>query len=161
MSRVLQQDSREFNGGRIGKDRPAIARFHHHWQPSGVVQVRVREHQKVNRLRIDRQGLAVAVLQFLRALKNSAIHQQPLAHRFDQILRTRNASGRTKKCKLCHRRPFYRIHSRSAVEPWHVPEKTKRSEYFNRTRSALSFRKTTTNLQPRTIFSPPRWPVFS
>jgi len=74
VSGVLQQDGREFNRCWICEDRSAIARFRQHRQPSSVVQVRVSENEIVDRLRVNRQGLVVAVLEFLRTLKNSAIY---------------------------------------------------------------------------------------
>src|SRR6266849_11212317 len=68
-----------------------------------MVQVRVGKHEIVNRFWIRRQGLVVAVLELLRTLKDSAIHQQPLARRFHKISRARNATCRAKKSEFCHR----------------------------------------------------------
>jgi hypothetical protein len=67
-----------------------------------VVQVRVSENEIVDGLRVDGQRLVIAVLQFLRALKNSAVYQQPLPGRLDQIPRTCNASRRAQKSEFCH-----------------------------------------------------------
>ena len=88
MCGVLQQQRGQLNRRGIGVDGPAIAIFHQTRQPARMVQVRVRQHHVINRLRIDRQRSLVAVAQFVRALKNAAIHQQPFAARFHQILRS-------------------------------------------------------------------------
>src|SRR5260370_28838608 len=91
----------------------------------------------VDRLGVNGQRLVVAVLQFLRALENSTVHQQPFAGRFDEVFRTRNASSRAQKSEFCHRRPFYRVCAPSAVAPW-CPS-TSRADRVFRSNSPRSF----------------------
>src|SRR6516164_9144111 len=102
VSRILQQNLRQLNRRRIRIDRLVVPIAHQHRQPSGVVQMRVRQHQVINRLRIDRQRIPVPLLQVIRALKQSAIHQQLLARRFHQIFRSRYTPSRAQKCQFCH-----------------------------------------------------------
>src|SRR6266446_3109742 len=103
MRGVLEQNGGQLDGGWVCKDRPVIAILGQHWQPAGVIQVRVREHGVIDRFRIDRQRLVISVLQFLRPLKDAAIHQQPFARCLYQIFGTRNASCRAKKSEFRHR----------------------------------------------------------
>src|SRR6266852_6673318 len=103
MRGVLEQNGGQLDGGWVCKDRPAVAILGQHWQPAGVIQVRVGEHGVIDRFRIDRQRLVISVLQLLRPLKDAAIHQQPFARCLYQILGTRNASCRAKKSEFCHR----------------------------------------------------------
>src|SRR5260370_913186 len=103
MRGILEQNGGQLDGGWVCKDRPAVAILGQHWQPAGVIQVRVGEHGVIDRFRIDRQRLVISVLQLLRPLKDAAIHQQPFARCLYQILGTRNASCRAKKSEFCHR----------------------------------------------------------
>src|SRR6266705_6656922 len=103
MRGVLEQNGGQLDGGWVCKDRPAVAIFGQHWQPAGVIQVRVREHGVIDRFRVGRQRLVISVLQFLRPLKDAAIHQQPFARCLHQIFGPRNASCRAKKSEFCHR----------------------------------------------------------
>ena len=76
---VLQQQLRQLNRCRIGKNRPAIAVARQHGQPARMVQVCVRQYRVVNRLRIPWQRLKIPLFQLVGSLKESAIHQQLLA----------------------------------------------------------------------------------
>jgi hypothetical protein len=68
-----------------------------------VVQMCVRQHQIVDRLRIHWQWLEIPLAELLCALKNTAIDQQPFAACFDKIFRSSDGSCRAKKSELCHR----------------------------------------------------------
>jgi len=72
-------------------------------QIAGVIEVSVGQHAPVDRRRLFRQRIPVPQPQLLETLKQSAIHQQPLAFRFDQILRSRYGPGRAKKSEFGHR----------------------------------------------------------
>ena len=113
--RIFQQNLGQLRRCRVRENRPAIAGLRQHRQPSGVIQVRVRQHRAVDRLGIDRQRVPVAVFQLPRALKKPAIHQQPLAGSLYQIFRTGDASRRAKKCELRHRPRILNEHSPSVT----------------------------------------------
>src|SRR5260370_1143722 len=103
MRGILEQNGGQLDGGWVCKDRPVIALLGQHWQPAGLIQVRVGEHGVIDRFRIDRQRLVISVLQLLRPLKDAASHQVPFARCLYQIFGPRNASCRAKKSEFRHR----------------------------------------------------------
>jgi hypothetical protein len=68
-----------------------------------VIEMSVRQDYIVDRFRIDRERLVVAVAQLVRALKNAAIYEQSLAVRFHEIFGSGNRARRAKKRKLRHK----------------------------------------------------------
>src|SRR5271170_7378061 len=103
MRRILEQNLGEIDRRRIGEDRSAITVFDEHRKPAGMVQMGMRQDHVINRLRINRERFKVSLAELLRTLKNSAIHEQPLAGYLDKIFRSRYCACRAKKRELCHR----------------------------------------------------------
>ena len=85
MRRILQQNSGEVDGSGIGEDGAAVTILDEHRQPTGVIQMRVRQHHVVDRLRINREWFEVSFVEFLRALKYAAIDEQAFARRFHEV----------------------------------------------------------------------------
>src|SRR5579863_2654523 len=57
---IRKQQCAEFLSGGISEDRPAKAVTHHPWEIAGVIQMRVRERDKVDRGGILRTALPIA-----------------------------------------------------------------------------------------------------
>ena len=82
---IGQQDIAKLDRSRVGEDRPAKAVADQAWQVAGMVQMRVRQDAPIERGRFLRERIPVAKAKLLQPLEQAAIHQQPLAFRFDQI----------------------------------------------------------------------------
>src|SRR6266404_3413922 len=100
---ILQGNRRQFNRRWIRVNRSFVAIAHQARQPARVVEVRMRQHTIVDRLRMHRQRLEVPSAQLRRPLKNSAIQQQFFPRCLHQIFRARDCSCRSQKRQFCHR----------------------------------------------------------
>ena len=79
---VGQHDLREVGGARCAEDAAAEAAGDEPRQPADVIEVRVRQHERVDGCRIDRQRLPVALAQFLEPLEHAAVDEHADAGRF-------------------------------------------------------------------------------
>ena len=86
MSGIRQNNLGQIHRGRRCQDLAAKAVFHQARNIADVVQMRVRQQQPLNARGRHGQRIPVAQPQFLRALKESAIHHQAFAAGFQQIL---------------------------------------------------------------------------
>ena len=84
---VEQQHLGEVTCGRRAVDRAGEALFHERGQEAAVVQVRVAQHHRVDRARVDREGRPVALAQRLEALVEAAVEQDALATELDEVAR--------------------------------------------------------------------------
>ena len=88
----------------------------------------VGEHLIIDRFRIYRQWFVVAVLELLCALKDAAIHEQPLAGCLHKIFRAGNATCSPKKSEFCHRAAILPNSSRPNTSTAGCLEERKRGE---------------------------------
>ncbi len=91
--RIKEQDLREFGRGGRAVDRTAKARLYEARQVPDVVDVRVREHHRVDALLGERQILPIAEAQLFETLKEPAIDQHARVFGFQQILGTGDGFG--------------------------------------------------------------------
>ena len=92
--RTVEQD--ELGHGRSGGahvDGAAKAILHQSRQVAGVIQVRVRQHHRVDGFCIDRQRPPVLLAQRLQALEQAAVHQQPRSAGGQQVLGSGDGAG--------------------------------------------------------------------
>jgi len=66
-------------------------------QIPAMIEVRVRQDNRVDGRCLDRQVLPVPQAQLLQALKKPGVHHDPRAIGFDQVLRPGDRSRRTEK----------------------------------------------------------------
>ena len=87
--RVRQQQRGEVPRAGGGEDGPVVAGAHQARQPAGVIDVGVRQHHHVDRLRLHRQRRPVALAQLLGALEQAAVHQ----HAHPVVLEEESGAG--------------------------------------------------------------------
>ena len=85
---VGEHDARELGRRRRAEDAAAEALRHEPRQVAAVIEVRVREHDRVDRVGADRQRLPVALAQLLQSLKQPAVDEHAMAVGVEQMLRT-------------------------------------------------------------------------
>ena len=67
------------------------------WQVTAVIEMRVREDDRVDRCRIDRQRLPVPDPQLLQPLEQPAVDEHAPAAELEQVFRSRHGSRRTEE----------------------------------------------------------------
>ncbi len=72
------------------------------WQQAGVIDVRVREDDRVDRRGMNRQRPPVAAPQFLQSLKLTAINEETTTIDLEQVLRAGNGTGGAEKRQSSH-----------------------------------------------------------
>src|ERR1700686_685990 len=103
MSGVRKNNAAQINGGRRRVNRPAKSFFHQAWNPSAMVQMCVRENDRVDLLGRNRRISPVALAPLFRPLKKTAVHENLEAalagwiSGVDQMLRSGNGSRRAQK----------------------------------------------------------------
>src|SRR5580692_6802989 len=65
MRGILEQNRSEIDSRRIGKDRASIPVLYEYRQPTGMVQVRMRQHQVVDRFWINGERFEVPLTEIL------------------------------------------------------------------------------------------------
>ena len=88
--RVLEHDARQVGGRVVGVDRPAVAAPRQQRQAADVVDVRVREHQRVDRGEVEGKLVGVARVLVAPALHHAAIEQDAPARCMHQVARAGN-----------------------------------------------------------------------
>ncbi len=114
VARVRQENSAKIARGR-GAEYPALeTMFHQQWQIAGMIEMRVSEDDSIDRTHVDRQRRPVAQAQLLETLEQTAIYQNPVMIRLQQIFRAGDGANRAKE-----RNPHHRATSRmaSAIRP--------------------------------------------
>lgn len=97
---VAQHDVAEFGRGRRAIHRPAEPFARQHRKIAGMVDMRVREHDRVERVGRDRQRAPVAQPQVLGALERAAVDQHAPVAVLDQVFRAGHGFGRTEKSQF-------------------------------------------------------------
>src|SRR5207237_930471 len=75
----------------------AVAAGDKTWKVAAVIEVRVRQHDDVERGRLDGQRRPVALAEFLDALEQTAVDQDTAAVELEQMLRSGHGARRTKE----------------------------------------------------------------
>src|SRR5262245_13981634 len=78
MRRIGQEDSEQIDGRRRSVNRPPETLFHQPWQVTCVIDVRVCQDDRIQRLWIDGRFLPIPQTKFLKALKKAAVDENPL-----------------------------------------------------------------------------------
>ena len=82
----------------LGAEHAAAEALRHQpGQVAAVIEVRVRQHHRLDTRRPDRQVLPVPLAQLLQPLEEPGVHQHARAIRLDQVLRARDRPRRTQK----------------------------------------------------------------
>lgn len=102
MAGVGQKELQEVGRRTRGEDASLEAVLDEPRQVPAMVDVPVRQHDPVDRRRIDRQPLPVAEPQRLESLVEPAVHQDPLPSSLDQMLRARDRAGCPEEVERCH-----------------------------------------------------------
>src|SRR5690348_3963905 len=102
MSGIQQRQGGEVPCGRGGPDLATKPVPDQSREIPGVVKMSVGQDYPMNAARVHRKWVPVAQPQFLAPLKKSAIDHQPLAGGFQQVFRTGDCLGRSKKGEAGH-----------------------------------------------------------
>jgi hypothetical protein len=97
---VAQHDVAQFGRGRRAVHGPAKSFTCKHRKIAGVIDVRMREHDGVERVGRERQRPPVAQSQVLGALEQAAIDQDAPAAVLDQVFRAGHGFGRAEKSQF-------------------------------------------------------------
>jgi hypothetical protein len=97
---VGQEQLAQLEGRARGDDGAAIALPHQQRQRAGMVQVRVRQHHRVERARVEGQGLPVHQTKLLVALEQPAIDQHAPPAVLDEVLRAGHRPGRAEEAQF-------------------------------------------------------------
>ena len=86
MSAVRQQNGAEIGGRLRAVDRTLEAISHQAWDIAAMVDMGMGQQQRIELGGIERQGLPVALPEFLLALEKPAVDQKPLVPGFEKKL---------------------------------------------------------------------------
>jgi len=67
-----------------------------------VVDVRVSDHQRIDRIRLDRKREPVPISKCPASLEQSAVHEGPMPVQGDKVARTRDGLSRAIKANRAH-----------------------------------------------------------
>ncbi len=88
LRRIVEQDGQQIATRAIGVDRPAVAALHEQGQTPAMIDMRVAQHHSVDRARVEREWLAIALGRLSTALDHPAIEQQLFSCRSDNVTRS-------------------------------------------------------------------------
>jgi hypothetical protein len=100
MRRVGQHQRAQVLGARRAENSPSISHGDKTRQIPAVIEVRVRQDDRVNRGRIDRERLPVAQPQLFQPLKQAAIDENPAPVDLEKMFGARDGPGRPQKGQL-------------------------------------------------------------
>jgi len=72
---------------------------HQPWKIPAMVEMRVGQHDGVDRIGVNRKRLPVALAQILHALKQATVDQYSMAGGLEQMLRAGHRSRRAETCE--------------------------------------------------------------
>jgi hypothetical protein len=90
---VGEHDAGECGRVRAGEDRPGEPLLHEERDGTGVIDVRVGDHHRVDRPGVDREGRPVPFPQLLEALVEPAVDEHPGGGGVDEELAPRDGAG--------------------------------------------------------------------
>jgi hypothetical protein len=97
MRRVGQDQRAELFSGRRAEDSSSESASDEPWKVAAVIQMRVREHDRIHCRWLDRQRLPVAQPQFLQSLKQPAVDEDSAIANLKQMLRSGHRASRAEK----------------------------------------------------------------
>src|SRR5690606_4776580 len=103
---VGQQHAAEVRGRGGAVDGAAESVAHEDGQVAAVVDVRVREHDRVDRPWRDGEARPVAQAQLLEPLEQPAVHEHRPPGRRDEVARSGDGAGRTEEREIHHQHPI-------------------------------------------------------
>ena len=94
---VRKHDAREIRGGRRAEDAALEALRDQPRQIAAVIEMRVRQDDRLDRVSANGQRLPVALAQVLQSLKQPAIDEDAVTVHFEEMFRSSHRAGRTQE----------------------------------------------------------------
>ena len=94
---IGEQDPQEVHGRFGAVNRSAVTALHEQRQRAGVIDVGVRDDDRVQRRRIELEVAPVPLAQLLQSLEEPAIEQHAAPAGGNEVHRAGDGSGRTEK----------------------------------------------------------------
>ena len=99
MPTIEEQDLAEVSSRRCAVDLTLESILHQQRQVAGMIEVRVREDDAINRARLDRKWRPIPVLELLVPLEQAAVDQHSCGAELEQGFRARYSLGSSKECQ--------------------------------------------------------------
>src|SRR5262245_50034430 len=109
MRRVGQHESRELRRRGSTEDAPPEALVHQPRKKPAVIEMRVCQHDGVNRVCADRERLPIPFAKVLESLEQTGVDEHTLAARFNQVLGAGDRARRSEKCECQEWAPLARL----------------------------------------------------
>jgi hypothetical protein len=107
---VPQHDLEKLGGRPRAMDVAVEALLRQQWKRTGVIDVRMAQHDGVDRGRGNRERLPVAEAVMLQSLEEAAIQEHSMTIRSDEVLRARDRAGGAQEAQrlsfVLHCRPI-------------------------------------------------------
>jgi len=102
MAGVREEDPREVGGGPCAVDRPPETFLYQARQKSNMVNVRMGQQHRIDRVRLNRERIPVLQPVLLGTLKKPAVDQDPVVVAFQEVAASGDGAGGTQKCQANH-----------------------------------------------------------
>ena len=107
MRAVRKKNPEQFGSSSRTVDRSLKVQLDQSWQIARTIEMRVREHDRIDAVRIERRGLPVPLAKLLEPLEQPAVHQHAASARLHQVLRPGNGTDAAPERECSHHSPRF------------------------------------------------------